>query len=470
MPGKNPSFGLAIIGGGPGGYVAAIRAAQLGLKTALIEKDKVGGTCLHRGCIPSKALLYSAELYRKLSSAEEYGIGVKGLELRYPQFHRRKESVVKRLFQGVQYLLRKNGVTVLEGEGRISSPNEVSLIKNGTQTDKISAQNILIATGSIPVVPDTIPYDKKFVLTSDDVLNLEEIPETMIIAGGGAIGIEFACLFNTVGTKVTVIELLHEILPSDDKEVGAALKKTLANRGIEFLTGTSLEEVSVDDKDVNVWTKAASTENRKQIKANYLLIALGRTPSLLNLGIEKLSLEFQGKFLKVNETMETSQKGVFAIGDVAGTPFLAHKASREGIMAVSHLTGKEVVPLNNKNIPRVTYGFPQVASIGLTQEEAENGGYKVKVGKFPFSANSKAVIEGEHADGFVKIITDESYAEVLGLHAIGPNVGELIWGISLNSILEGTAFELSRSIFPHPTYSESLLEAAYSAVGTPIHI
>ncbi len=477
MPERSSTFDLVIIGGGPGGYVAAIRAAQLGIKVALLEKDKVGGACLHQGCIPTKTLLHSADLYNKFQKAKEFGIIVDKLGINYPQFHRRKESIVNKLFHGIQFLLRKNGVEVFDGEGYLTSSNKVIIRKNGTDIGEIAAKNIILATGSVPLIPRTSPYDRKYVLTSNDILTKEEIPKSIIIAGGGAVGIEFAHLFNILGSKVTIIELFNDILPTEDKEISATLRKIFTKRGIDILTSTSLENVQINN-NVSVETKRkintpfspTVNETKESLNADCLLLALGRTPNLANIGIERLTLSFKGKYLQVNEVMETSQNGFYAIGDITGPPLLAHKASNEGIHAVCHIAGKETIPINYQNIPRVTYCFPQTASIGLTQEEAENKGHKIKVGKFPFIANSKAIIDGECEDGFIKIITDEKYGEILGMHAIGPNVGELLWGMSLTNILEGTVFELSNTIFPHPTLSETILEAAHAAVDKPIHI
>ncbi len=477
MPERSSTFDLVIIGGGPGGYVAAIKAAQLGIKTALVEKNKVGGTCLHQGCIPTKVLLYSADIYRKLLKAHEYGITFDKLGINYPQFHRRKESVVKRLFQGTQFLLKKNGVEVFEGEGQLTSANNVLVKKKGTDIVELAAKNVILSTGSVPLIPSTIPCDGKYVLTSDDILLQEEIPKSIIIAGAGAVGIEFAYLFNILGSKVTIVELLDDVLPAEDKEIRATLRKVLTKRGVDILTNTSLEKVEVDN-GVRVEIKSkidtprppTTTENKDYLKADCLLLALGRTPALTNLGIEKFSLSFKGKYLQTNEVMETSQKGLYAIGDITGPPLLAHKASHEGLWAVSHIAGKETTPINYQNIPRVTYCSPQVASAGLTQEEAESKGHKIKVGKFPLIANSKAVIDGEYEDGFVKIIADERYGEILGVHAIGPNVGELMWGVSLTTLLEGTASELSGNIYPHPTLSEAILEAAHAVVDKAIHL
>ncbi|NUO09219.1 MAG: dihydrolipoyl dehydrogenase [Candidatus Brocadia sp.] len=477
MPEGASTFDLAIIGGGPGGYVAAIKAAQLGIKTALVEKDKVGGTCLHQGCIPTKVLLHSADLYLRFLKAHECGITIDNIRINYPQFHRRKEAVVNRLFQGTQFLLKKNGVEVFHGEGQLTPPGNVLIKKNGTDIGKIIAKNVILATGSVPFIPDTILHDGKHVLTSDDILMQEEIPKSIIIAGGGAVGIEFAHLFNVLGTKVTIVELMDDILPAEDKEISATLRKIFNKRGIDTLTNTSLENVIIDNgvqveikKKNNTSPPPSEIENKEFVRADLLLLALGRRPALANIGIEKFSLRFKGKYLQTSEVMETVQEGLFAIGDITGPPLLAHKASNEGQVAVSHIAGKEPIPINYQNIPGVTYCFPQVAGMGLTQEEAEKKGYKTKVGKFPLIANSKAIIDGEYEDGFIKIITDEKYGEIVGVHAIGPDAGEFMWGMSLSTILEGTALELTNTIFPHPTLSEAILEAAHAAVDKPIHI
>ena len=477
MPEGSFAFDLVIIGGGPGGYISAIKAAQSGIKAALIEKNKVGGTCLHQGCIPTKALLYSADLYAKFLKANDYGITCNNLKFDYSLAYRRKESVVKRLYQGTKFLLNKNGVEVFEGIGHLVSPNTVLIKKNGTDTSKITAKHVILATGSVPYIPTGIPYDRKYVLTSDDILMLEEISKSLIIAGGGAVGVEFAHLYNILGTKVTIIEFLDNILPSEDKEISDTLRKIFTKRGIDVLTNTSLERVEINHgvhveikRKPNVSPSPTQTENKEFLEADCVLLALGRTPALTDLGLEKLPINFQGKYLQINQVMETSQNGLFAIGDITGPPLLAHKASHEGLLAISHISGNDTMPINYKNIPRITYCFPQIASIGLTQEEAENKGYKIKVGKFPLIANSRAVIEGEYEDGFIKIISDEKYGEILGMHALGNNVGELMWGMSFNTILEGTATELSNTIFPHPTLSEAILEATHAVVDKPIHL
>ncbi len=467
---------MVIIGGGPGGYVAAIKASQLGIKTALVEQNKIGGACLHQGCIPTKALLYSADLYRKLQKASEYGIVIDKLALNYQQFHRRKDAIVRRLFQGIQYLLKKNGVDVFEGRGQLVSPNNVIVKKTDVDVVEITAKNVILATGSIPAIPQTIPYDGKFVLTSDDALKCEEVPKSIIIAGGGALGVEFAHLYNILGARVTIIELTPDVLPSEDKDVRDTLKKMFAKRGIEIITNASLEKVEINS-GVNVSIRRSLDTipppihpNDTCLKADQLLLALGRTPNLSDLGTEAFSLQYKGKYLQTNGVMETVQKGIYAIGDIAGPPLLAHKASAEGLCAVAAISGKETAPINYANIPRVAYCYPEVAGMGLTQVEAENNGYTVKTGRFPFIANSKAIIQGDYEDGFVKIITDEKNGQLLGMHAIGPNVGEMMWGSSLAAGIKGRAADVSHVIFPHPTLSEAIWEASLATFGKSLHI
>jgi dihydrolipoamide dehydrogenase len=463
------TYDLLIIGGGPGGYVSAIKGAQLGLSVGLVEKDKVGGVCLHKGCIPTKALIQSAHLYEMCKRSGEYGVITEGVRANFNEFHRRKETIVKGLHAGVELLLKKNKVDLLRGIGQISSPNKV-LIKEGDKVkEEISTKNIIISTGSSPVVFGGIPFDKKNVLTSDEILELEEIPASLLIIGGGAIGIEFAYIYNTLGSKVTVIEMMEEILPMDDKEMGSALRKSLTKKGIDFLVQTALDRIEIKDNAVETTVKKNDGKT-ELIQSGKVLLALGRRPETKGLGLEELNLEFNGRFININENMETSRSGIFAIGDVSGPPLLAHLASAQGLFVVNNIAGKETSLINKNTIPSVTYSNPQVASVGMSQEEAEKKGYDVKIGRFPFMANGKALIIGESMEGFIKVITDASSGEILGVHMIGHEVGELIGSMSLAMNLEATNLEVSANIFPHPTLSEVFAEAFHAIEGKAIHI
>lgn len=469
MSNNTSEFDLAIIGGGPGGYVAAIKAAQLGLSTCLIEKDKVGGTCLHRGCIPTKSLLYSAYLYHLSKRAQEFGIRCEGVSIDFSQVRKRKDMVVNKLYNGVKGLLKKNRVEVFEAKGRVAAAGRITLLKNGNETGEVRARNIIIAAGSAPLIPSWLPNDRKNILSSDEILLIENIPSSLLIAGGGDIGIEFGYFFNTMGCSVTIIEMKDSILPFEDKEISSILQRQLTRKGMKILTETQVTNVTTDDNGVSVDVMKKDGQ-KETIAVEKMLVSLGRRPVTEKLGLEGLGIEFEKTFVKVNEMFETSQPGVFAIGDIIGPPMLAHAASQEGILSVQRIAGKEIQPLNPHLVPRVNYCHPQVASIGLTGKEAEEKGYDVQTGKFPFAANSKAIISGEEMGGFVKIVSDKKYGEVLGVHLIGPEVSELIGGLSMAMSLEATHFDISNTIFPHPTLSEVIKEVAHAVEGQAIHI
>ncbi|ODS33168.1 MAG: dihydrolipoamide dehydrogenase [Candidatus Scalindua rubra] len=462
-------YDLLIIGGGPGGYVAAIKGAQLGLSVGLIERDKVGGNCLHKGCIPTKALIQSTHLYELCKRGKEYGVVTEGVSADFSEFHKRKKTIVNRLFGGIEHLLKKNNVDVLKGIGQIASPNKVLVKEDDKIKEEISTKNIVIATGSSPVVFDGIPFDKKNVLTSDEILELEKIPSSLLIIGGGAIGIEFAYVYNALGSNVTVIEMMEEILPIDDKEMGSALRRSLSKKGINFLTQTALDRIEIKDSAVETTVKK-NDGNTELLQSKKVLLALGRKPETKDLGLETLNLEFNGRFININENMQTSQSGIYAIGDVSGPPLLAHLASAQGLLVVHNIAGMDFPPINKNTIPGVTYSNPQVASVGMSQEKAEKEGYEVKIGRFPFMANGKTQIIGEGEEGFIKVITDASSGEILGVHLIGHEVGELIGGMSLAMNLEATNLEVSANVFPHPTLSEVFAEAFHTIEGEAIHI
>ncbi len=467
------TYDLLIIGGGPGGYVAAIKGAQLGLNVGLVERDKVGGACLHKCCIPAKALIQSTHIYEQCKRSKEYGIVTEGVSIDFNAFHKRKKTIVKKLFAGVQHLLKKNKVDLMSGIGQIASPDKV-LVKEGNKIkEEISAKNIIIATGSSPVVFKGLPHDKKSVLTSDDLLELEEIPSSLLIIGGGPVGIEFAYIYNALGSEVTVVEVMDEILPTNDKDIGSALRKILSKRGIKFLTQTELNYIEIKKGAVETTVKkndGNSDSNTEIIKSEKVLLAMGRKPETEDLGLEALNLEYNGRFINVDEDMQTNQSGLYAIGDVTGPPLLAHLASAQGLLVAHNIVGMDYPPINNNTIPKVTYTNPQVACVGMTQGEAELAGYDLKISRYPFIANGKTQITGEGEEGFIKVITDESSGEILGVHLIGHEVGELIGGMSLAMNLEATNLEVSANIFPHPTLSEVFAEAFHMIEGKAIHI
>lgn len=463
------TYDLLIIGGGPGGYVAAIKGAQLGLSVGLVERDKVGGACLHKGCIPTKALIQSTHLFELCKRSKEYGVITEGVSVDFSEFHKRKNLVVNRLFGGIEHLLNKNKIDLLKGTGQIASTDKVLVKEDDKIKEEISAKNIIIATGSSPMVFDGLPYDKNRVLTSDDILELEEIPSSLLIIGGGAIGVEFAYIYNALGSKVTVIEMMDEILPTNDKDVGSALRKSLSKKGVTFLTQTNLNLIEIKENSVETTVKR-NDGNTETVQSEKVLLAMGRKPETKDSGLEELNLEFNGRFINVDENMQTSRPGIYAIGDVSGQPLLAHLASAQGLLVAHNIAGEDYPPINNNTIPSVTYTNPQVASVGMSQEAAELEGYDVKIGRFPFMANSKTQIMGEGEEGFIKVITDASSGEILGVHLIGHEVGELIGGMSLAMNLEATNLEVSTNIFPHPTLSEVFAEAFHTIEGKAIHI
>ena len=461
-------YDLLIIGGGPGGYVAAIKGAQLGMSVGLIERDKVGGACLHKGCIPTKALIQSTHVYELFKRSKEFGIVTKGVSANFSEFHNRKQTIVNRLFGGVEHLLKKNKVDILKGTGQIISPGKV-LVKDGSKTkEEVSAKNIIIATGSSPVVFKGLPHDKKNVLTSDDILELKEVPSSLLIIGGGSVGVEFAYIYNALGCEVTVIEVMDEILPTSDKDVGSALKRCLSKKGIKFLTQTELDHIEIREDSVETTVKK-SDGKKETLQSEKVLLAMGRKPETEDSGLDALNLEFNGRFIDVDENMQTNQSGIYAIGDITGPPLLAHVASAQGLFVAHNVAGVDYPPINDNTIPKVTYTNPQVASVGMTQEEAELADYDLKVARFPFISNGKAQTIGEE-EGFIKVITDKSSGEILGVHLIGHEVAELIGGMSLAMNLEATNLEVSANIYPHPTISEVFSEVFHMIEGKAIHI
>ncbi len=464
MPEK---FDVVIIGGGPGGYVAAIRASQLGFKTALIEKDRVGGICLNWGCIPTKALLKSAELYNLMKRADEFGLKFENLTFDFKKVIQRSRQVAERLTRGVEFLLKKNNVTKISGEGFILKQNVVG-VKGDKDEMEIESKNIIIATGARPREIPGIKVDGKFIITSKEAMLLEEAPKSMIIIGAGAIGVEFAYFYNSFGTKITLIEMMPSILPNEDKEITDILAKSFQKSGIEILTETKV--ISAAQEDNSAVVKIERKNGEEILRADVALVAIGVRGNTDGIGLENVGVEVENTFIKVDKkTYKTNVDGIYAIGDVIGPPLLAHVASAEGIRCVENIAGVETLPVDYNGIPSCTYCIPQVASIGLTEQKAIELGYEIKVGRFPFRANGKALALGE-TEGMVKVIFDAKYGELLGAHIIGPEATELIAEFGVVKTLEGTAFEIAKTIHAHPTLSETLMEASADSLKEAIHI
>ena len=465
-------FDVTIIGSGPGGYVAAVRGAQVGLKVALIEKEKdarLGGTCGLRGCIPTKALLMAAHLYEQAGHFSDFGIKVENLGFDWTQVQKRKSDVVAKNSAGVSYLMKKNKITVFNGFGKIAGRGKVEVTADGGKKQIIETKNIIIATGSVVKPFPGFETDGKQVVNSDQILELERVPKSMIVMGSGAVGVEFASVYARFGCETTVIEFLPRIVPVEDEEVSKELARSFKKQKIKIETGIKLDKLEKSKKGVK-----ATGKNDKgadvSFEAEMFLVAVGRMPYLENLGLENTKVKVSERgTVEVNEYCETAEPNIFAIGDVIATPWLAHLASKEGIMVVEKLAGKKVEPINMRLVPNCTYCDPEVASVGLTEAKAREEGYDVKVGKFPFSASGKARILGE-TDGFVKIVSEKKYDEVLGVHIIGPHATELLAEACVAMSLETTADELGRTIHAHPTVSESIMEAAEGVHDLTIHM
>jgi dihydrolipoamide dehydrogenase len=463
---KADQYDLVVIGAGPGGYVAAIRAAQLGMKTAVVEKDRPGGVCLNWGCIPSKAILTSAELYEDLKEGERYGIKAHGLSVDYAQVIKRSREVADRLAKGVEFLLRKNKVQLIIGTGRLENKNRVAVEMPGKTSHQMDTARILIATGSKERTLPGLAVDGKQIITSYEALVDTEIPKEILIVGGGAIGCEFAYVYSAFGSRVTVVEMEKQLLPGVDAEVAQELEKAFKKKGIEILTGTKYQSIEKFPSRVEVSLESdGDTKNRT---ANKVLVAVGRAPLSADLGLEALGVELNRGFIKVNEHMQTTCETVYAIGDVNGPPLLAHAASEEGIAAVEHMAGKGGKGIDHLKIPACVYCQPEIAMIGLTEEQAKAKGYEVSIGKFPFMASGKAIARG-HDEGFVKLVVDKEYGEILGCHIIGHGATDLIAEIGLARTLEATTAELTGTVHAHPTLSEAIMEAALGAEGRGIN-
>ncbi|QCR32798.1 dihydrolipoyl dehydrogenase [Lysinibacillus sp. SGAir0095] len=467
-------YDLVILGGGTGGYVAAIRASQLGLKTAIVEKEQLGGTCLHKGCIPSKALLRSAEVYRQTINAKSFGVETPEVMLNFGQVQDRKKSIVEQLHNGVKALIKKGKIDVYHGIGRILGPSifspmpgTISVEMSGQENEMLLPKNVIIATGSKPRDLNGINVDGQTILSSDHALELEALPSSIIIVGGGVIGIEWASMLADFGVKVTVLEYGDRILPSEDLEVSNEMEKHLVKRGVEIIKNAELLSESIELKDGIRATVHTKGENRS-LFAEKLLVAVGRVGNIDGIGLDNTEIECDSNFIKVNDVYQTKEKHIYAIGDVIGGMQLAHIASHEGIAAVEHIANGEKKQLDYTNVARCIYSYPEAASIGLTEEQAKNKGINIKVGKFPFKGIGKALVYGD-AEGFVKIIADQDTNDLIGVHMIGPHVTDLISETALGMLLDATPWEIGETIHPHPSLSEIIGEAALAVEGRAIH-
>jgi dihydrolipoamide dehydrogenase len=456
-------YDVVIIGSGPGGYVAGIRAGQLGLKVAVIEKDPfLGGTCLHRGCIPTKALLENADIWQKVQKAKDFGITVGDVTIDFSQVQKRKQGVVDNNAKGIEFLFKKNKVERISGFGKVVDRNTVDV--DGKQ---IKTKNIILAMGSVPKDLPHIKADGKRIINSDHILNLESIPQSMLVIGAGAVGCEFASIFQRFGTKTTIVEVMPQLLPIEDEEIAKEFTRIFKKKGIEVLTGAKVLSCEVSESGVKSVVEVKGKE--QTFETELVLSATGRGPVTANCGLENIKVEMDKRgYIQVDSLMRTGEPGVYAIGDIVPTPALAHCASAEGILAVEHIAGKEVRPINYDHVPNATYTDPEVASVGLTEKKAKERGYDVKIGKFPFTANSKAKIVGE-ANGLVKYVVDSKYDELLGVHIVGPKATELIVEACAALELEATSESIAKTIHAHPTLSEALMEAAEDVAGHAIH-
>ncbi len=458
------TFDVTVIGAGPGGYVAAIRAAQVGLKTAIIEKDKdLGGTCLLRGCIPTKELLHSAEVYELIRGSEEFGVSVENIKLHFENVMKRKNKIVGGLSKGVEFLMKKNKITVFKGIGRIDGEGRVTVTDAGGKNQDVPTKNILIATGSAPRLLPGLEVQAPQIVTSDELLEIKTIPKSLVVLGAGAVGVEFASVFKRFGADVTIIEMLPRLVPIEDEEVSAELQRAFRKRGIKSLTNTRFESAKVKGNAVEITYQDADGK-KGSITAETLLVAVGRRPFTDGLGLESTRIAVDRGYIKVDEYLRTSQPNVYAIGDVVPTPWLAHVASKEGCVAVEHIAGRDPEPINYNHVPNCTYCEPEIGSVGLSEAKAREQGYEVKTGKFPFSALAKAKILGQ-PEGFVKVVSEAKYDEVLGVHIIGPHATDLLAEACVALGLEATAEELGRIMHAHPTLSEAVMEAAEAVHG-----
>ncbi len=465
---ETKNFDVVVLGGGPGGYVAAIKASQLGFKTAVVEREKIGGVCVNIGCIPTKALLKNAEIYEHLSHASEWGYSLDNLKFDYKAIIKRSRDVADANSKGGDFLMKKNKIEVIKGTGKFLDKGTLSVSDaGGKEIVQVKGKHIIIATGARARMLPNLKVDGKRILTSTEAMTNTELPKSIVIIGAGAIGIEFAYFFNTFGVKVTVVEMLPNILPVEDEEVSQSLIKVFQKKGMEFLTDTKVEKVDVGSNNVSITVSGKS--GQKTIVADQCLVAIGVVGNTENIGLEKIGVTVEKGWIKTDPFYRTNVQGVYAIGDIIGAPWLAHVASHEGIVCVEKIAGKDAHPINYDSIPGCTYCQPQVASIGLTEKKAKEKGYQLKIGKFPFSASGKARAIGER-EGFVKVIFDAKYGELLGAHIMGSEATEMIAEYGLAKSLEATYDAIGNTVHAHPTLSEAMMEAALAAYGEAVHI
>ncbi len=461
-------FDVTIIGSGPGGYETAIRASQLGYKVCLIEKEPtLGGVCLNWGCIPTKSLLKNAEVIHTLNHAKEFGIKVSNIEIDFPAIIQRSRGVAGQMAKGVDYLMKKNKITVKKGFGKLASVHDIEIESDG-KVEKISSLHTILATGTKAKSLPTVPVDRKRIITSYEAMILPEKPKTLTIIGAGAIGVEFAYFYNAVGTKVTIVEYMPQILPNEDEEISTWLAREYKKQGIDVMTGAKVESASVEGEQVKTIV-TDSNGSKKELISDYCLVAVGLTGNIENLGLEKVGVKTEKGFIKVDGFGRTNVEGIYAIGDVAGGMLLAHKASVEGINCIETIAGLPTQPINSLEIPACTYCQPSVAHVGLTEKAAREQGYEIKIGRFPFKASGKATAAGETA-GMVKLIFDAKYGELLGAHIVGHEATEMIAELCVAKKMEATADWIHKTIHAHPTFSEAVKEAAADAYGEAINI
>ena len=459
-------YNLIILGSGPGGYVAAIRASQLGLKTAIIEKENLGGICLNWGCIPTKALLKSAQVFNYLKKASDYGLKINGYEKDFKSIINRSRNISNSMSDGVKFLMKKNKIDIIEGHGKILNGKKVE-VENNKKKTIVEADNIIIATGARSRELETIPQDQKKVIGYREAMSLKSQPKKMIIIGSGAIGIEFAYFYNAIGTDVTVIEYQKNILPIEDEDISKQLERNFKKSGIKIYTNSEVISVKNNTKTVSAKFK---TENKEEIlSADIIISATGIKSNIENIGLEDIGIAVDNDKILVNDFYETNIPGYYAIGDITKGPALAHVASAEGILCVEKIAGHNVQKLDYDNIPGCTYSSPEVASVGMTEKQAKENGYDILIGKFPFSASGKAKASG-NSEGFIKVIFDKKYGEWLGCHMIGEGVTDMIAEAVLGRKLETTGYEILKTVHPHPTMSEAVMEAVADAYGEVIHL